>query len=243
MSAISQYDKLHTQLYRDLGRNCKKDFYSASLHKGGSEAVKQGALENIGTVFYMSCLMLTYSGLHLFESSEAFARKTHNTNQVSNDVGSVWHALVSFLACTAWFHEDHPKDEVKNSKAAIACIMDDIIWIFPRDEGEGWSLPKVHGFLLMALYMTAYGNAANFYGGDGERSHITFVKDNAQNTQRVANQFVKQVGDRIKETVYLSKAEGSIMHDLCDSLQSLSVTSNMRKRLLDSDILSTNNCD
>jgi hypothetical protein len=66
------------------------------------------------------------------------------------------------------------------------------------------------------------------------------VKDNAQNTQRVAKHFVKQVGDRIKERVYLSKAEDSIMHDLCDSLQGLSVTSNPRNRLLDSDIICMN---
>ena len=52
-------DHLHAEIYRQLKKNCDKDdYYESSLHKGATETVKQGVLENIGnllTILWMMC--------------------------------------------------------------------------------------------------------------------------------------------------------------------------------------------
>jgi hypothetical protein len=57
-----------------------------------------------------------------------------------------------------------------------------------------------------------FGNAANFDGKQGERSHIDFVKDHAVHTQRQISKFLEQVGERVTERAVLDKTIESIIN-------------------------------
>ncbi len=41
---------------------------------------------------------------------------------------------------------------------------------FPRTDGWGWNLPKMHAFAKMHHYMLRFGSANNFSGQLGERA-------------------------------------------------------------------------
>ena len=106
--------------------------------------------------------------------------------------------LKSYLAMEEWFHEKNEKEEVRNSRPAVAEVIDSIKNNFPRD-GNGWKLPKVHGLTKMQYYMELYGSAINFYGGPGECNHKTFVKETGANTQQRIGNFTSQVALRYYE--------------------------------------------
>jgi hypothetical protein len=51
---------------------------------------------------------------------------------------------------------------------------------FPRDEGWGWNLPKMHAFAKMPHNMLKFGSANIFSGNIGEWALNGIVKDHAE---------------------------------------------------------------
>jgi hypothetical protein len=64
---------------------------------------------------------------------------------------------------------------------------------FPRDEGWGWNLPKMHAFAKMPLNMLKFGSANNFSGNIKEQQALQgIVKDHAEKTQKQPDKFADQ---------------------------------------------------
>jgi hypothetical protein len=63
---------------------------------------------------------------------------------------------------------------------------------FPRDEGWGWKLPKMHAFAIMPHNMLKFGSANNFLGNRGKWALKGIVKDHAEKTQRQPDKFAEQ---------------------------------------------------
>jgi hypothetical protein len=55
---------------------------------------------------------------------------------------------------------------------------------FPRDEGWGWNLLKMHAFAKMPHNILKFGSTNIFLGNIGERALKGIVKYHAENTQR-----------------------------------------------------------
>jgi hypothetical protein len=55
---------------------------------------------------------------------------------------------------------------------------------FPRIEGWGWNLIKMHAFTKMPHYMLKFGSAINCSEQIGERALTGIVKDHARKTQQ-----------------------------------------------------------
>jgi hypothetical protein len=51
---------------------------------------------------------------------------------------------------------------------------------FPRDEGWGWNLPKMHAFAKMSHNMLKFVSANNFSGNIKEQALKGIVKDHAE---------------------------------------------------------------
>ena len=128
------------------------------------------------------------------------------------------HALILFMSCLGWFHNSNPKEEVLNAGGLVAAVIHDIMDFFPREEGNGWDIPKIHGFLQMVFYIQFYGNALNFFTGPGEHAHIRLLKDNARRTQKQPSTFGKQIADRLQENLLLRRAEDNLIHQLYDDV-------------------------
>jgi hypothetical protein len=222
-STRTELDFLYIDLYHDLKRNCDHDYYESSLHKGATETVKQGALENIGHLLSLAALCTTDAGINLLDKKIDGAHPS-----------LIQHTLIHLLASVVWLHSDNNKEDVRKSEAAFGKVLSDIKNIFPRPCGNSWKIPKVHGYMLMQRYVQMYGNASNFYGGWGERCHIEWIKDNGLRTQRQASTFNDQIGERICEGVILKTAEDTLVSDLSEQMDLLSIsTTHLRNRFDD----------
>ena len=64
-----------------------------------------------------------------------------------------------------WFHDFNPKEEVERARRKIAEVLKLMKEVFPRDEGQGYNIPKHHGMTKMQYYMMLFGSGINFFGG------------------------------------------------------------------------------
>ena len=81
---------------------------------------------------------------------------------------------------------------LNNFLEALGILINLIKECFPRDEGWGWNLPKMHAFAKMPHNMLKFGSANNFSGNIGERALKGIVKDHAEKTQRRPDKFAEQ---------------------------------------------------
>jgi hypothetical protein len=88
---------------------------------------------------------------------------------------------LSFECCV---NEPHPQSLVCQSLNPLGILINLIKEFFPRDEGWGWSLPKIHAFAKMPHNMLKFGLANNFSGNIGEWALKGIVKDHAKKTLR-----------------------------------------------------------
>ena len=108
-------DNLHAQIYYDLKRNCDRDYYNSSLHKGGSEAVKQGALKNSSNLLLIAALCKTKEWVKLLENKIDGAK-----------AACISTAVIHLLASIVWIHGVNSKDEVKKLKGTFRMVFEDV---------------------------------------------------------------------------------------------------------------------
>ncbi len=79
-----------------------------------------------------------------------------------------------------WVNEPNPRSQVKQSLEALDILINLIKECFPRDEGWGWNLPKMHVFAKMPHNMLKLVSAYIFSGNIGEWALKGIVKDHAE---------------------------------------------------------------
>jgi hypothetical protein len=62
--------------------------------------------------------------------------------------------LKLYLSFECWVNEPHPRSQVNQSSEALGIFINLIKECFPRDEGRGWNLPKMHDFVVGQFYCT-----------------------------------------------------------------------------------------
>ncbi len=108
--------------------------------------------------------------------------------------------LKVYLSFECWVNEPHPSSQVKQSSKALGILINLIKECFPRDEGWGWNLAKMHAFAKMPHNMLKFGSADNFSGNLGEQALKGIVKDHAEKTQRQPDKFAEQCAIREYES-------------------------------------------
>jgi hypothetical protein len=93
--------------------------------------------------------------------------------------------LKLYLSFECWVNEPHPSSQVKHFSKAIGNLINLIKECFPRDEGWGWNLPKMHAFAKMPHNMLKFGSANNFSGNIGEQALKRIVKDHTEKNTKV----------------------------------------------------------
>ena len=76
--------------------------------------------------------------------------------------------LKLYLAFERWVTEPHRKSQVRRSYKVLGLLINLIKKCFPREDGWGWNLPKMHALSRMPHYMMKFGSANNFSGQIGE---------------------------------------------------------------------------
>ncbi len=80
------------------------------------------------------------------------------------------YCLKLYLSFERWVNESHPRTQINQSRMLLGELITLIKECFPRTEGWGWNLPKMHAFAKMPHYMLKFGSANNFSGQIGERA-------------------------------------------------------------------------
>jgi hypothetical protein len=86
----------------------------------------------------------------------------------------------------------HIRREVQNSAKLLGKLISLIKLCFPRTDGNGWNIPKMHALAKMPTNMLKFGSANNLCGQIGKRALKSIVKDHAQQTQRRPDLFAQQ---------------------------------------------------
>ncbi len=84
---------------------------------------------------------------------------------------------LSFECCV---DEPYPRSQVKQSSKALSNLINLIKECFPRDEGWGWNLPKMHAFAKMPHNMLKFGSTNNFSVNIGAQALKVIVKDHVE---------------------------------------------------------------
>ena len=85
---------------------------------------------------------------------------------------------------------------------------------FLREEGWGCNLPKMHALAKMPSNILKFGSAINFSGNIGERALKRIVKDCADKTQRIPDEFAEQCAIR----KYEKNVINYVMTDMSNSI-------------------------
>jgi hypothetical protein len=121
------------------------------------------------------CVMHTHSGKKMMWKE--MKERTISLKKIKN-------CLKLYLSFECWVNEPHPRSQVCQSSEALGILINLIKECFPRDEGWGWNLPKLHTFAKMPHNMLKFGSAINFSGNIGEWALKGIVKDHAEKMQR-----------------------------------------------------------
>ncbi len=96
--------------------------------------------KQIGNCFVLLCVVYTHSGQKLMW-------KEMKDRKIS--LKKIKNCLKTLLIIECWVNEPHPRSQVKKSLEALGILINLIKECFPRDEGWGWNLPKMHAFAKM----------------------------------------------------------------------------------------------
>ena len=169
------FDDLHRCIVMDGQRQSERDFSRMSVRNGITDGTKMCGSERVGNCFALLCAMHTQLGKNLL-TKEMGAR------------GISWrkftNCLKLHLAFESWVTEAHPRIAIRKSKPLLGDLITMIKDCFPREDGWGWNLPKMHAYAKMPHYMLKFGSAGNFSGQIGERTLKGIVKDHAARTQK-----------------------------------------------------------
>ena len=130
--------------------------------------------KQVGNCFVLLCVMHTHSGQKLM--CKEMKDRTISLKKIKN-------CLKLYLSFECWVNEPHPRSQVKQSSKALGILINLIKECFPRDEGWGWNLPKMHAFAKMPHNMLKFGSANNFSGNIGG----TGIEGNCERSCRKKN--------------------------------------------------------
>ena len=131
--------------------------------------------EQVGNCFVLLCAVHTQLGQSLL-ANEMRERRISMQKFI--------YCLKLYLSFEHWVNESHPRSQINRSRKLLGELITLIKECFPRTEGWGWNLPKMHAFAKMPYYMLKFGSANNFSGQIGERALKGIVKDHAERTQQ-----------------------------------------------------------
>jgi hypothetical protein len=194
---LHRLDILHQNMVRDALTQSEKDMPRMSDRNGVTDGTKMSASERVGNIFILLCAMHTHDGTQLF------CNGCHISGVRYEDMKQ---CLKLQLGFEVWVNQSNKISDVENATLLVGELITLIKSSFPRTDGNGWCIPKMHSLAKMIHYMLQFGKAKNFCGQVGERVLKSVVKNHAQQTQRRVNVFADQCADRQFESTVLNYA-------------------------------------
>lgn len=215
---MDMMERLHFTIHHEWKRNSERDFPRSAARNGLLNHSKVTGSERRGNLLRLLCL--SHTDL-IHNTLKDYLRSS------SISIHKFFECLKLYLSMEEWFHQSNPKDEVNAARTLIAYTIELMQFVFPRQDGRGWNIPKSHGLTKFQKYIKLFGSASNFFGGVGESNHKKFVKDTGNNTQKRAHNFTSQIATRYYERM---------VHDIAE--EALSQRNNLEYDVVQCDIIS-----
>ena len=119
-----------------------------------------GCNERVGNFLLLLCVIHTTGGIEIM-------RPGLETNNITQR--EFKNCIKLQLGFQRWIHEFNDKEEVDNAYPIVAELITMIKHCFPRREGHGWKIPKMHALAVLLYYVQKFGCASGFSGETGER--------------------------------------------------------------------------
>ena len=186
------------------------------LFKDGITSLKQlASVHVVGIMLAIVVLALTDDGKAFFEASflAEYGNKSSNCRSMDkrgaikrlNDMKYVFSMILSYWS---WLKKDSywqcgDTKACKQAENAIRVMLQELIKLWPRNEGNGWFKPKIHEQLHVPHDINRNGSPRNSYGGPLEHNHLD-VKDQSKRTQMHRNTLDYQIGTRHAESYIIN---------------------------------------
>ena len=203
---LHQLDVLHHNLVTESLKQSERDMPRMSSRNGVTDGTKMTASERVGNMFILLCVSHTKDGRGILNSG---------LNELGIALSAFKNCLKLQLSFEKWVDDSNPIIDVCGASELLSKLIKSIKKCFPRIDGNGWNIPKMHSLAKMLHYMQQFGSANNFSGQIGERALKSMVKDHAQQTQRRVNVFASQCADREYESKVYNHAYNDVKHLLC----------------------------
>lgn len=171
------------------------------------------------TADYKVGMLLTIVVVSLTSDGNKLMRSAFSSEQQAKRVQKAFQKL---LAYRSWLRKDkfwsvNNPDGKQKAKKAIRDCLKFLKTHFPRQEGQGWNVPKFHEQLHVADDIARNGPPATSYTGVVEHQHVT-AKQHAERTTKHRQCLDKELGARQFETVVINDAH-AIMQTRLDALR------------------------
>jgi hypothetical protein len=183
---------------RSMSSDSNSSFPRLLWKNGITKLTELTADYKVGRLLTVVVISLTKKGKMLFDRA------------LGKDKGI--HVQVSFqklLAYRAWLHKTefwkvNDNEAKKRAKEAIKRCFKYLVTNFPRRQGQGWNLPKVHEQLHIPDDIERSGPPSVSFSGVVERQHVT-AKQHCGRTRKNRETLDKETGERMFETVIINE--------------------------------------
>ncbi len=200
---LHQLDVLHHNLVTESLKQSECDMPRMSSRNGVTDGTKMTDSERVGNMFMLLCVIHTNDGRGIFQNG---------LNELDIALSDFKKSMNLQLSFEKWVDGSNPIIDVCGASDLLSKLIRSIKRCFPRIDGNGWNLPKMHSLAKMLHYMQQFGSANNCSGQIGDRALKSMVKDHAQQTQRQVNVFASQCADREYESTVYTHAYNDIKH-------------------------------
>ena len=105
---------------------------------------------------------------------------------------------------TYWKYEDDAT--MYNAQNAIKQLLNNMVKLMPRSEGNAWAIPKIHEQLHIAENINIYGAHKNVHTGPQEHNHIENSKKPCKQIQQNKSVLDWQLANRMTKKYIVNSA-------------------------------------
>ena len=185
---------------RWLERQSERDFPRRATRFNATDAGKNMTASEIrGNMIVFFLLLCTKDGAEFFDAHLIAHREKHGG--ANPTLSGVRQCLLDLVTYEKWVNQANPAAEVVCAQERVDKAMGRIPNALPRDEGNGWNIPKFHGASRLYSQMCFDGDGSGWTSSHGEHFHKEISNKNVRNTQKRYNSVTRQTAFRCGEGV------------------------------------------
>jgi hypothetical protein len=168
---------------------------------GVTSLVDISAKLKVGIMFTIVVVSLREEGIRFFTQVLGSRQRLNEMRQVFQMLLSYW---VWLKRESYWKRGDKAAKE--SARKAISVMLRELIRLWPRVQGQGWELAKIHEQLHVPDDIERNGAPQGSHTGPTEHNHIRLVKRPAKGTQQRAEVLDRQLGQRVSDAYIVNMA-------------------------------------